>query len=207
MNKKKILIITSSSILIIIFLIIILLNIFNKNTYKKEFNGNNKDIKEIENYILDINSYKANIDINVKSNKNENNYKMIQEVKNNQYVKQITLEPEELKNLQIEYKDGNLEIKNTELNLSKIYKDYQYITSNELFLTDFISNYSKSNKRKIEIKNNEVQMQFENSNNKYSSKEILHINSETIKPEKLEIVDKNNNSRIYILYNEIELNI
>ena len=35
----------------------------------------------------------------------------------------------------------------------------------------------------------------------------LYINKTTLKPEKIEIINKNNGNKVYILYNEIEINI
>ena len=47
---------------------------------KKTKNGNNMNSQEIVDYILNINSYKAQITVEVKSNKNTNKYVIKQQV-------------------------------------------------------------------------------------------------------------------------------
>ena len=66
---------------IILFLItlIIFITIFIKNHYKFSENGNNinsKQSEEIVNDILNISSYKAEIEMTVTGNKNTSKYKM-----------------------------------------------------------------------------------------------------------------------------------
>ena len=78
-NKKRILKIIIS-ILIIIALIIIIY-IFYKNTNKNLKTGNNlsnKTSQEIEEYILNISSYEAEIELEVETNKNKTMYKIKQ---------------------------------------------------------------------------------------------------------------------------------
>ena len=98
-----------------------------KKDYKKDENGNTKNIKEIEQYILNVNSYKAKIKVTVKSNKNVNFYELKQEVKANNETKQIALSPKDLEGIEISYKNGTIEVKNTKYNLTTIYKNYPYI--------------------------------------------------------------------------------
>ena len=114
-------------IVVAICSILLILKNFIKTNYKKEESGNNKNIEEIEEYILNINSYKAKIKVTVKSNKNVNFYEFEQEVKFPQTATQIATAPESLEGIKIAYKDGILEITNTQFNLSKIYKDYPYV--------------------------------------------------------------------------------
>ena len=192
---------------VIIFILIGTLIIFfiNKN-YKKLENGNNKSIEEIENYILNIKTYKAELNVTIINNRNENKYILLQEV-TNKYEKQKVLEPEEIKGLEITYTEGRLEIKNTDLTLSKIYENYPNIQENNLFLSQFIEMYKKQNEKRIEIANDNVILQVKNNKNKYNFTQKLYVNSESLKPEKIEIFDNNNNMKVYILYNEIEINI
>ena len=67
-------------ILFFIFLIIVIgLFIFFSNKGTKNFKiGNNTSSQEIVDYILNINSYEAIIEVDIKSNKNENKYKIKQ---------------------------------------------------------------------------------------------------------------------------------
>ena len=194
-------------VILIIFIIFILAVIFFiKSNYKNNKIGNNKSIEEIENYILNIKNYKATLTINVKNNRNENNYKIMQEV-NAEYEKQTVIEPEEIKGLEIVLKDKKIEVKNTNLNLSNIYENYPNVYENNLFLTQFIENYKLQKESNIKIKENYIIMEIKTENNKYDDTQRLYVNMDTLKPEKLEILQNNNTIRVYILYNEIEINI
>ena len=195
-----------SVILGLIIISVIVTKIFTNKPYKKIQNGNNKSIQEIEEYILNIKSYKAKLNIQVKSNKNENNYIITQEVKEN-YEMQEVQEPSEIAGLQMAYSDGNLEIKNTKLNLNKIYTEYPKISENSLFLTEFISIYEKTESKEIKESDGKIIMTVKNQKNTYNTMQRLYINKSNLKPEKLEITDANNNAKVYILYNEIEINI
>ena len=194
-------------ILTIIFCISLILRNFIKSNYKTEESGNNKSIKEIEEYILNINSYKAKIEVTITSNKNVNFYTLEQEVKFPQTVIQIATSPEDLKGIKFIYKDGILEISNTKYNLAKIYKDYPYISNNVLFLTNFIEKYKNAEKKDIIEKNNKIEMSYESKINKYNHKQKLYINKATLLPENLQVYDINNDCKVDIVYKEIELNI
>ena len=197
----KITLIIISFLLIILAIIIFLIN----NNYKNQKIGNNKSIEEIKNYILNIKTYRANLEMTVINNRNENKYKLIQEVKES-YEKQVMQEPEEIKDLEMTYKDGKLEIKNTKLNLNKIYENYLEVSNNNLFLTEFLKCY-KEKEGLIENEENTVILNINESKNKYNNIQRLYVNKDSLKPEKLEIYDDNNKLKVYILYNEIEINI
>lgn len=202
MNKwlKIIIIIT------IILCTILIIKNFMKTDYKKEESGNNKNIKEIEEYMLNINSYKAKIKVTVKSNKNVNFYELEQEVTVNK-TKQIATSPEDLKGIEITYENGTLQIKNTQYNLSKIYNNYPYIANNDLFLTSFIEEYRQAKNKEIKEENNKIKMSFKSEESKYDNNKILYINKSTLKAENLKIFDNNNDCKVDIVYNEIEFNI
>ena len=180
--------------------------IFINNNYKINKTGNNKSIQEIEQDILNIKTYKATLTVTIKNNRNENNYKIKQEVTKD-YEKQVTTEPKEIEGLEMTYKDGKLEIKNTELNLSKIYENYPNVAENNLFLTHFLQSYQNGEDNKIETTENEIIMKVKTNKNKYNVTQLLYVNMKDLKPKRLEILDNNNNIKVYILYNEIEINI
>lgn len=185
--------------LISFILLILILLIFYSKINKNEESGNNN------NNILNMSSYKANIEVTIKSNKNTNKYKMLQEYKKGEYSKQVVEEPEQIYGLTVEYKDNNLKVENTKLNLTNIYENYNYITENNLFLNEFVEDYNNSDKREMEEKSDEIILytNCRNSDNKYQANKILTIDKETNKPKKLEVQDINKNTTIYILYNEI----
>ena len=194
-------------IIILILIIVAIFFIFNKFVkldYKNTESGNNKSIKEIEEYFLNVNSYTAKIKVTVTSNKNVNFYELTQEVKLPQTARQVANLPEELSGVEMIYKDGVLEIKNSKYNLTKIYKDYPYVSNNQLFLTSFLEGYRNSEEKQIEEKDNRIKMQYKSGTNKYNNTQVLYINKTNLKPESLDILDVNKDCKVNILYKEIE---
>ena len=194
-------------LIVIICSVLLLLKNLIKTNYKNGESGNNKSIKEIEEYILNINSYKAKIKVTVKSNKNVNFYEFEQQVKFPQSAYQIATSPESLAGVKFEYKDGKLEITNTQFNLSKIYEDYPYVSDNAMFLTSFLEGYRLSEEKEIIEENEKIIMTYKNKKNKYNNGQKLYINKSTLEPENLQIYDVNNDCKVDIVYNEIEFNI
>lgn len=188
-------------ILIIAFIaIIISVFIFLLNNNKKVESGNNDN-----NQILNINSYKAQIELTVTSNKNTNKYKIIQEYKKDEYCKQEIIEPENIRGVIIEYTNNTLTIKNTNLNLTNIYENYKYVAENNLFLNKFVEDFKNSENSSKEESENEIILSTDckTKENKYQVKKRLIVDKQTNKPIKLEVQDINQNITAYILYNEI----
>lgn len=205
-----------NKLLKILFIVFILFCVFlafkniiktEKTDYKNEKSGNTKSINEIEQYILNVSSYKAKIEVTVKSNKNVNFYELSQEVKENNETKQIALAPKDLEGIEISYKDGVMQIKNTRYNLTTIYEDYPYISDNSMFLTSFIEGYRNAENKEIKEANNKIELSYETKKNKYNNKQKLYINKSSLLPENLQILNINNDTKVDILYKEIELNI
>ena len=200
-NKNIIIILTIISILIALFCIF---KIFN---YKNTKTGNNitdKTLQEIESYILNISSYSSKIELNVESNKNSNKYIIEQKYAKPNICKQVVEEPKNIEGLTIKYDGTNLEISNSKLNLTTIYENYQYLTDNVLWLSDFIENYRKNNGT-ISEENEIIIMETKCSINTYSATEKLYIDRNANKITKLIIEDENKNTRIYITYKEIDI--
>lgn len=205
MKIKKILIIISSIALIL------LITFFIKNNYNSLKIGNNisnKSADEIKEYILNIESYEAKATVTIKSNKNENTYILLQQYnKQSNIYKQVVIEPNNIAGVQFIYDGTNLKVENTELSLVKIYEKYQYIESNELSLVAFIEDFKENEEAKCYEENGMVLLETSVKNeNKYLSSKKLHINKDKGKIEKLEIKDITQNTKIYILYNEMEIN-
>jgi len=202
---KKVIGILSTMIILILIIFLV------KNNYKTLKIGNNisnKSIDEIENYILGIESYTANVNIEISSNKTKNIYVVEQKYRKetNEYEQKV-LEPENLAGMEFSYKGKELEIKNNRLTLHKIYENYNFIGSNELSLIKFIEDYRENENKKIKEENNKIIMEVEvKQNNKYRQNKKLTINKEENKIEKLEIKDITQKTTIYILYNKIEIN-
>ena len=198
-------------ITIAIIIITIIAIFFIKINYKSFKFGNNiskKSADQIKKYILDINSYELTADITVESNKNTNSYVMKEKyLKDNNVSTQEVLEPENIRGVRFVYDGTNLKVENTNLNLRKIYENYQYIGESTITLIDFINDYSESDESTMLETDEEIILETKLKNgNKYVSYKKLCINKSTGLPSKLEIEDITQKTIIYILYNEIEIN-
>lgn len=209
MKKKK---------LILCFLAILIISIiicfFMKNNYKNKNVGNNmsnKNLKEIEEYILNISSYQAKMEITIESNKNTNKYLLEQIYQKDKQSKQTILEPSNIEGLEITYEAGKLTINNAKLNLTTVYENYPNLVENCLWIDSFIEDYKQeksSDSTNIVEENGIVTMETKtrNENNRYIYYKQLLIDKKTGKPTKLLVQDINKKNLIYILYNEITVN-
>ena len=100
--------------------------------------GNNNTSQTIVNDILNIKSYELKAEIEIKSNKNENNYIIKQKYISPEYNSQEVIEPENVKGVIIEREGNNLKIQNTKLNLTTMFNNYEYLSENVLDLSSFI---------------------------------------------------------------------
>lgn len=202
MKNKKIIFITLVVILILAILIIFLLN---KTNVKKI--GNNSTSQEIVDYILNISSYEAKIEVEVKSNKNTNKYILKQQYISPDVATQEVLEPSNISGIKIIKKGNDLKLENTSLNLSNIFENYEYLADNALDLSCFIEDYKESQNSNYEEKDNKIIMNVQTKNeNKYRQSKKLYIDKSTGNPLKMKITDTNQNITVYILYNEVKIN-
>lgn len=203
MKKKTIFI----SVIMIIIIIIIFFMKFDYKKLKVGNNESNKSVDEVKEYILNINSYTAVLDVTVNSNKNVNKYVLKQEVTSQNTERQVVIKPENIEGTEISYKDGNIEISNSKLNLSKIYNNYPYLSDNVLWLNSFTSD-CKENPNNVNVyeENEYIVMELNISSNKYFASRKLYLERGTGKPKKMIVQDDNKKDLIYILYNEIEVN-
>ena len=202
MKNKKIIFITLVVILILAIFIIFLLN---KTNVKKI--GNNSTSQEIVDYILNISSYEAKKEVEVKSNKNTNKYILKQQYISPDVATQEVLEPSNISGIKIIKKGNDLKLENTSLNLSNIFENYEYLADNALDLSCFIEDYKESQNSNYEEKDNKIIMNVQTKNeNKYRQSKKLYIDKSTGNPLKMEITDINQNITVYILYNEVKIN-
>jgi outer membrane lipoprotein-sorting protein len=191
------------SIILLVFVSIFLIINYN---YFKFGNIINRSADQIKDYILNIKSFEAEVQITVKTNKTTNTYKVSQKYVDGKY-KQVLLEPNNISGLEIVYEDGSMKIQNTRLGLSKIYENYPCIIENYLWLNSFIEDFKDSNEVRIIEEGNEIILQTTAKNgNKYTAVKRLYIDKKTGKPAKIEIQDVEQNILVYILYNEIKIN-
>lgn len=203
-NKKIIIIIT----VIILISSITIISIKNINKMAKTSKiGNNSSSQEIVDYILNISSYETQIDVEIKSNKNSNKYKIKQTYISNENSIQEVIEPSNIQGVKITKEGNNLKIENTKLSLTRIIENYSQITQNNLDLISFIENYKNNSNSKFKEENNQIIMETTaKTENNYQKYEKLYISRETGNPVKMEIKDTNQNVIIYIIYNEIKIN-
>ena len=167
--------------------------------------GNNKTSQEMVDNILNSKTYDAVIEVDVKSNKNQNKYVIKQKYNGENDNYQEVVEPSNIKGVKIIKVNEELKLENTNLNLVSIFKDYQYLSENYLDLNNFISDYKCDENSEVKEEQDEIIMKTSDRNNS-EIKEFLYINKKTGMPTKLEIEDTNKNTAVYILYREVNVN-
>jgi len=199
LKNKKIII---SLIILLILGVIIFLVFFNNSSSKKLKIGNNSTSQEIVNYILNISSYNAKVQVEVKSNKNTNKYILKQEYESSNISSQEVIEPSNIAGVKIIRNGNNLRIENTKLNLNTIFERYEYISENALDLSCFIENYKNDENAQFKEENNQIIMKT----SKNEKNKTLYIDKSNAIPTKMEIIDNNKNITVYIVYNEVNVN-
>lgn len=204
MMKKRTIFI-SLAIIIILFMIFFLK--YNYKNMKFGNNESNKSAEEIKEYILNINSYTAELEVTITSNKNINKYILKQEYDSNNMEKQTVVKPENIEGVEILYKDGNVEINNSKLNLSKIYSNYPYLSDNVLWLNSF-ADKCKENPENVKVyeEDDNIVIELNLKTNTYLPNRKLYLEKGSGKPKKMIIQDDSKNDIVYILYNEIDIN-
>lgn len=202
MKNKKIII-----VLVLVVLIFLILFLLFRNSMSKNLKiGNNSTSQEIVNSILNINSYETKIEVEVKSNKNSNKYIIKQKYKGIEENSQEIIEPNNISGVKIVKEGKNLRLENSNLNLTSIFEDYQYISDNSLDLCSFIEDYKNNEKAQWKEKDNNIIMETSKTENKSDKHKILYIDNKSGKPLKMEINDNNKNIAVYILYKEVIVN-
>lgn len=89
-----------------------------------------------------------------------------------------------------------------------MYENYQYITSNSLWINTFINDYKDdANEKSIYEENDTIILEVKVKNeNIYNTNKRLYIDKKTVKPVKMEVQDVTQNLKVYILYNKVEIN-
>ena len=194
-------------IILLIVVLVIVGIFFYKNKVKNLKIGNNKTSQEIVDKILNISSYEVKVTINVTSNKNSNKYILKQTYQSPNKSMQEVIEPSNIAGVKLENDGTNLKIENSQLNLSTILENYNYLGDNCLDLYSFIENYKQDSKSKFEEKDSEIIMKTNGRiDNVYMQEKILHVDKQTYNPTQMEIKDNKQKTTIYILYNEVKVN-
>ena len=201
MNKIKIL---KKQIIIISIIVIFFTTFFYITKSKKIKIGNNSSSQEMIENILNISSYESIVEVEVNSNKNVNKYVIKQNYIAPNMSEQEILEPENIKGIKITKTENELKIENSNLNMTKIYSHYPYITNNCMDLNTFIEIYKQNGKQEYKEKDSEIILETESAENLYTKYRTLYISRETGKPTKMEIKDNSKKTLIYILYKEVK---
>lgn len=182
--------------------IVIFSSLFYTKTAKNLKIGNNSSSQEIVDYILNISSYEAKVEVEVNSNKNQNRYILKQKYKAFDTIEQEVLEPSNMAGVKISKNGNQLKLENTKLSLSSIFENYNDISDNVLDLSCFIQDYKSNEKANWKEENNQIIM----TSKQEKQEKKLFVDRTTGKPIKLEIKWANKNNTIYILYNEVNIN-
>lgn len=199
-NSKKLYI---SILILILILFIIFLAFFMVKNFKT---GNNKSSQDMVNDVLNIKSYNATIEVEVKSNKNQNKYIIEQSYKSENENSQEVIEPSNIKGVKIIKENGVLKLENSKLNLLSVFENYSYLSENDLDLSSFINDYKNNKNSNYTENDNEIIIKTENINSKNKTIKKLYINKKNGKIEKMEIEDTNKKIAVYILYREVNVN-
>ena len=194
-------------ILLIILILILGGVFFYKNNVKNSKIGNNKNSQEIVDNFLNLSSYEVQVTVNVTSNKNSNKYILKQTFNSPNISTQEVIEPSNIAGVRIENNGTNVKIENTNLKLSTLLENYNYLGNNWLDLSSFIEDYKKNEDSIFEENDEEIILKTNsNADNNYIHEKTLHISKQTYNPTEMEIKDNKQNTTIYILYNEVKLN-
>ena len=194
-------------ILLIILIFILGGVFFYKNNVKNSKIGNNKNSQEIVDNFLNLSSYEVQVTVNVTSNKNSNKYILKQTFNSPNISTQEVIEPSNIAGVRIENNGTNVKIENTNLKLSTLLENYNYLGNNCLDLSSFIEDYKKNEDSIFEENDEEIILKTNsNADNNYIQEKTLHISKQTYNPTEMEIKDNKQNTTIYILYNEVKLN-
>ena len=194
-------------ILLIILILILGGVFFYKNNVKNSKIGNNKNSQEIVDNFLNLSSYEVQVTVNVTSNKNSNKYILKQTFNSPNISTQEVIEPSNIAGVRIENNGTNVKIENTNLKLSTLLENYNYLGNNCLDLSSFIEDYKKNEDSIFEENDEEIILKTNsNADNNYIQEKTLHISKQTYNPTEMEIKDNKQNTTIYILYNEVKLN-
>jgi outer membrane lipoprotein-sorting protein len=180
----------------------IFLIFFHTKTAKNLKIGNNSTSQEIIDYVLNISSYEATIEVEVNSNKNQNQYILKQQYIAPDMSIQEILEPSNIAGVKIVRNGNQLTIENTNLSLTSIFENYEYVSDNILDLSCFIEDYKMDSNSSWNEENNQIVMKTK----KDKEEKVLWIDRTTGNPTKLEIKWTNKKNTVYISYNEVSLN-
>lgn len=162
--------------------------------------------EDFKDQISKVSSYTCIAKVEAIGNKENTTYIFKHTYKKPDYYKLEVKSPKNLKGKTIEYKNNKIIINNPKINdtveFKNINNDARY-----LFIGDFINNYRNDENTKLELTENELKIEVKiPGNNKYFNKQILYVNNKTKTPDKMEIVDNEENPRFIVTYEGFKYN-
>ncbi|MGL5330887.1 MAG: germination lipoprotein GerS [Peptostreptococcaceae bacterium] len=158
--------------------------------------------EEFKEKVSKIESYTCTSEVEVLGNKGKSSYTLKQAYNKSNGYRIEFISPTQLKGNVVEYRDGKVIIKKTNIDdsieLPNNEKDY-------IFIGEFINNYL--NDKDVVINSSKEYVTLESKiieGKDYFDKQILYINKDRELPEKMEILDKEGTVRITVKYNDIE---
>ena len=146
-------------------------NIEKENNESSIVNNFSEEQSDINNSSLP--QPQTNVTVEINSNKNSNKYILNQEYISPNKNTQEVIEPSNIAGVKTIRDENGLTLENTRLDLSTIFKNYEYIGDNCLDLSSFIVDYNNSDKSACEEINEQIAMKTESSNdNKYTKYKI-----------------------------------
>ncbi len=166
------------------------------------------NFQNIQKKLFELRSYKCTADIVIFTNKNKTGYKINQYYTHPGKYRVEVIYPDFLKGVVMVSNDKNVWVSNPSLTVKSTYYFDNFLnsTGNNTFLTEFFSNYVKSEKSQMAIKNKKYKLSTYISNgNTYMDTEVLTIKPDGC-PESLEIFDHQANLKILLSYKEFVMN-
>ena len=162
--------------------------------------------EDFKDQISKVSSYTCIAKVEAIGNKENTTYIFKHTYKKPDYYKLEVKSPKNLKGKTIEYKNNKIIINNPNINdtveFKNINNDARY-----LFIGDFINNYRNDENTKLELTENELKIEVKiPGNNTYFNKQILYVNNKTKTPDKMEIVDNEENPRFIVTYEGFKYN-
>ena len=162
--------------------------------------------EDFKDQISKVSSYTCIAKVEAIGNKENTTYIFKHTYKKPDYYKLEVKSPKNLKGKTIEYKNNKIIINNPKINDAVEFKNIDN-DARYLFIGDFINNYRNDENTKLELTENELKIEVKiPGNNKYFNKQILYVNNKTKTPDKMEIVDNEENPRFIVTYEGFKYN-
>ncbi len=173
-------------------------------------NGSAKadNFSSIQKKLFELKSFKCTVEMNIYNNKNTTRYVVSQYYLHPGKSRVEVVSPEYLKGLTAVSNGRYVAVVNPDAGANNSYSadNLAVLTGNNTFLTEFFSNYVKSEDSKVSIKNNKYVLSTIISNgNAYMDRATLIVNPAG-QPESLKILDGKGETKMTLIYKEFVAN-